>query len=409
MKNLNRKTFICIKKALFAIFCAAFMISLLIFPTTAVASSTRGLNLWLGIVFPTIFPFLVCSEILNKTGFIKVIGVLFDCIMRPMFGVPGCASFAFVIGLISGYPVGAKITSELRTEGLITKIEAEKLLTFTNNSGPLFIIGAVATGILKMPQVGIFLLLSHILASLTVGILFKFYKNKGSVLCNNKKLNSFTKFKCELLKYLKVSDHNIGEILIESIKNSISTILAIGGFIILFSVIISILVDTGVILLISKVILSFLTTTQIQEETIISFISGLFEITSGINMLSLAHNVDINQKLSAISFIIGFAGLSIHAQVLGITAKSDISIKPYLLGKFMHGMFSTVYTIILTKTFIPYTNNIEAFSKFNSTQYSPNFFEYFMFSIKGLLLIFAMIIFFILVSFIPSIKRKNFI
>ena len=55
----------------------------------------------------------------------------------------GIGAYAFIMGIISGYPVGAKIVTEFRKNGDCSRAEAERLLAFTNNSGPLFIIGSV--------------------------------------------------------------------------------------------------------------------------------------------------------------------------------------------------------------------------------------------------------------------------
>ena len=63
--------------------------------------------------------------------------------MRPLFGVPGEGAFALIMGTISGYPMGAKIVADLKEKESVNKVEAERLLAFTNNSGPLFVIGAV--------------------------------------------------------------------------------------------------------------------------------------------------------------------------------------------------------------------------------------------------------------------------
>ena len=77
-------------------------------------------------------------------------------------------------GIISGYPVGAKIVTKFREEGICTKAEAERLLAFTNNSGPLFIIGTVGISLFGNTTIGILLFITHLLACITVGILFRF-------------------------------------------------------------------------------------------------------------------------------------------------------------------------------------------------------------------------------------------
>ena len=140
--------------------CLVFILCLVAFPKTAVEAASKGINLWLGIVFPSLFPFFAASEILVSSGFIKAAGILLEPVMRPLFNVPGSGSFALLMGVTSGYPVGAKITCDLHKNGLVTKTEAERLLAFTNNSGPLFIIGAVATGMYGVPSLGLFLLAS---------------------------------------------------------------------------------------------------------------------------------------------------------------------------------------------------------------------------------------------------------
>ena len=63
--------------------------------------------------------------------------------MKPLFNISGEGAFALIMGIISGYPTGAKIATIFRENGTCTKEECERLLSFTNNSGPLFIIGTV--------------------------------------------------------------------------------------------------------------------------------------------------------------------------------------------------------------------------------------------------------------------------
>ena len=172
--NFKPTSVIYLKRLSLPIICSVFVLLLIIFSNTAVASASRGLNLWLNVVFPSLFPFFVASEILYRTGFIKSLGILLEPIMRPLFNVPGCGSFALAMGITSGYPVGAKLTAKMREEKLLTKTESERLLSFTNNSGPLFIIGAVAVGMFNNPKIGFVLLFGHILACITVGIFFRF-------------------------------------------------------------------------------------------------------------------------------------------------------------------------------------------------------------------------------------------
>lgn len=331
--------------------CIVFVLCLLIFSKTAVAAASRGLNLWFDIVFPSLFPFFVASEILNATGFAKAAGILLEPVMRPVFNIPGSGSLALLMGIASGYPTGAKITCDLRMKGAVTKTEAERLLAFSNNSGPLFITGAVATGMYGAPALGLFLLACHIAACLTVGVLFRFYGHEHTPPANARKDRILARFRQELRQPPGSSGTNAATLFGDAVRNSISLILAIGGFIILFSVIINLLLDSGVVGLLASASATVLSPLGIDKNTVTALISGFFEITTGSSLTSALKGIPLTQQLPAASFIIGWAGLSVHSQVLSITGRTDISIKPYLFGKLLQGVLAAMYTWMGLKLF----------------------------------------------------------
>lgn len=321
-----------------------FIILLIIFPSQSFKSAQFGFNLWLNIVFPSLFPFFVASELLNGTGLMRVIGVLLEPIMRPLFNVPGVGSFAFAMGISSGYPVGAKITADFRKSDLCTKTEAERLLAFTNNSSPLFITGAIATGILGHPEIGLILLGCHIAASITVGILFRFYKkNKKETALIQSNQDSRHK-----IHSMPMNLKNIGQKLGDSIKNSINTLLMICGFIVIFCVIINLLISLKFVYFIASCFYFLFQWLNIDSNMASAIISGFFEITTGASYTTYSIS-PITQKIVASAFIVGWGGLSVHAQVASIIADTDISIKPYLTGKFLQGIFSAAYTLLTLK------------------------------------------------------------
>ena len=250
---------------------------------------------------------------------------------------------------------------------MISKPEAERLLAFTNNSGPLFIVGAVAVGMFKLPGAGIYLLVCHILASLTVGIVFGLYGKKGFSGKKSYERNIIKRFKKELCAKDHLTFSNIGEVFGEAIRNSVLLLLNIGGFIIFFSVIINLLIDIGFINYLSGMIYTFLSPAGIKKDIIVSLISGFFELTTGTNLVSQASGASMISKLTAASMIIGWAGLSVHSQVLSIINKTDISIKPYLFGKFLQGIFASIYTFAGIKILGRYFQfDKPAFSPFNN-------------------------------------------
>lgn len=135
--------FIPIKKHALTIIFVLFGIGLIAFSRDNLEASKEGLTLWVTSVVPALLPFFIACELLSHTTIVDFLGKYLSKIMRPLFNVPGEGAFPFIMGIISGYPVGAKIVTNFRKEGICTKEECERLLTFTNNSGPLFIIGTV--------------------------------------------------------------------------------------------------------------------------------------------------------------------------------------------------------------------------------------------------------------------------
>src|SRR5699024_2786605 len=153
-------------------------VSLIIFPSQALEASIRVLNMWWEIVFPYLLPFFITSELLISFGVVHFLVVLFDSIMRPLFKVPGVGSFGWIMGMASGYPTGAKIAVRLREEGQVTKQEAERLISFTNASSPLFLFGAVSIGFFHDTKLGLLFAITHYLGNVCVGLIMRFYGRK---------------------------------------------------------------------------------------------------------------------------------------------------------------------------------------------------------------------------------------
>ena len=326
---------ISMKKNIFTILFIIFLFSLLIFSENTFISAKEGLVLWATKVLPSLFPFFVATELLCKTNIAYELGKYLNKFIRTIFNVPGESFLAIFLGMISGYPIGSKVVCNLKKDKIISKIEAERLIAFTNNSGPLFILGTVGIAMLKSKRLGIILLISHIISSLLVGYFFRFWK-KDKFDINFKEI-------CYSTGIVPIKLSNIGEIIGDSIKKAIYSLFTIGGFIVLFSVIISILNSSGIINLVSLLLNNF----GIPKDISIASITSFIELTNGLNLLS---TININYSLVTIlliSFFLGFGGICIMLQVYSIIAKENISIKPYIYGKVLQGFFSVIITYII--------------------------------------------------------------
>ena len=355
MQNINstkvntRFLFISVKKYILPTIFCLFTICLVIFSKSNLTAAKNGLVLWANNVVPSLLPFFIATELLGYTNVVNKLGKLLNPIMRPIFNVPGVGSYALLMGIISGYPTGAKIVCNLKEQGLLTDVESERLLAFTNNSGPLFILGTVGVSLFGNTLIGFLLLLTHILACISVGILFRFWRRTENQNFSNLKIN--IKNNKQLVNF-----SNLGEVLGKSITSSISTIVMIGGFVVLFSVVLSILKNSNIIELLAHIIFPFFRLFGIQDFNFCtSFISGFLELTNGVMSISTIPCKNISINIILTSFLLGFAGISILLQVYSIIAKSDISIKPYIVGKLLHGLFAALYTFLFI-TYCPIFN-----------------------------------------------------
>ena len=259
-------------------------------------------------------PFFIATELLNNTDIPKTIGNLFHKIMRPLFNVPGIGAYALFMGIISGYPIGAKIVTNFRNNNLCTKEEAERLITFTNNSGPLFILGTVGITLFYDTSIGLLLFFTHLLSSISVGIIFRFWKiNKGI----NESRNSYTTNKI-------ISFQSLGDILSKSIMSSIHSVVLIGGFIVLFGLILSVLQKAYLFHLVNLFFVPSFKILGINTEFIIPILTGLLELTNGVVAVSSVINRNLAVNIIICAFLLGFGGISIMLQVLSIISKSDL-------------------------------------------------------------------------------------
>lgn len=323
---------ISLKNVITPIILCGFMIFLILFSTSNIIAAKNGLELWATTVVPSLFPFLFATELLSKTKVVQYLGKTLNKIMRPLFNVPGEAAFAFIMGLISGYPIGAKIVTDFRNTGICTKDEGNRMLAFTNNSGPLFIIGTIGIGLFANKTIGLLLFVTHFMACITIGIIFKFFSKNN---LNDLSHNSY-----------KPNIHS---------TNSISTILMIGSYVVIFSVVISILNQLHILDLFAIAISPLLRLLNINISFAIPILSGIVELTNGVNLVSLVHVKDISTNIAICAFLLGFGGISVCLQVYSIISKSDLSIKKYIIGKFFQGVFASIYTLLALK-YIPVFN-----------------------------------------------------
>ncbi|ODA40929.1 sporulation integral membrane protein YlbJ [Desulfosporosinus sp. BG] len=311
-------------------------LSMFIYPQEVLSSAGGGLTLWWRFVLPALLPFFILSELLMAAGFVHFLGILLESFMRPLFRLPGKAAFVVAMGYTSGFPMGAVLTARLRQTGEITRVEGERLLAFTNNPSPGFMFGAVASGMLGKPTLGIVLVSSVYLANIIVGILFRFYRvTPGSQQTTN--LPSFKRAWYEMKNAQAKDNRAFGQILGDAIRQSTTTVLMVAGFMAFFSVILRLLNTWHITLLLAT--LSHSVIRIVQIPVFLAFFNGLFEMTLGcqetIRALSSLH-----QQVALITLLMGWGGLSVFAQVAGLISGTDLRFSSFVVARALQAIIA---------------------------------------------------------------------
>ena len=304
---------------IFALFTVFF---LLFFPKEMIYAAKNGLLIWFNNVIPSLFPFMITVNIITSKS-LKISNFL-SCCFEKLFNTNPHGITAYVFGMLSGYPLGAKITSDLYFNKQISSADVQKLLFFCCNAGPMFIIGTVACEIINIPFVGYIILVSSFLSNTLCGII------SGRILFSPKERFSIS-FCC--VENKKSS----------AVENSCEAIVKVGGYIILFSVITEILSLTGITEFFAKCISLFTPLGFIESKALFS---GIFEMTCGIKEIS-ASTAPVAVKSALGAFVLSFGGLSVIFQSADFLKGTKISIPLFVFGKLLNGILTSVFTYVI--------------------------------------------------------------
>lgn len=296
---------------------------LLIFPTQMVAAAVEGVELCLNVLVPSLLPFFVISSLIVELGLADMAARGLSPVMGRLFNVGGQCAGALILGFIGGYPVGARTVINLYDSGRCSKSEAERMLAFCNNSGPAFIFGVVGAGIFSSSAVGAVLYLTHIAASVLVGLIFRNYGGGShtSVTAKNSRAVPFP------------------QAFVSSVTSAFSSCLNICSFVIFFTVLIRLMFLSGVITALAELIGALFGVFGMDSLWAEKLLTGLIELTSGVWSLRDVSD-SLRGSVAMAAFMLGWAGLSVHCQVLSFLYKSGLSAKSYIAGKLLHGVLS---------------------------------------------------------------------
>lgn len=291
------------KKILVLVCMIAFFILMLLFPKETFNGASSGLLLWFQIIIPTLLPFIIISNLLIHTNAVMYISVAIKPFIQKLFRVSEYGCYAVFVGFLCGYPMGAKVIADLLKTEKISETEGQYLLSFCNNTSPMFIISFIVMQNFRNESLLlatiVILYLAPVICSFIFRHFYTFSYKKGS---NSSKKNVFH-FNFGMIDYC--------------IMNGFETITKVGGYIILFSIIFSI--GTTI--------------------PFIQYILPTLEITNGITFIMMFH-LPLTLYFPICLAITSFGGACAIAQTNSMIQNTKLRISQYIVPKFLTGVFS---------------------------------------------------------------------
>lgn len=262
-------------------------------------------------VFVSIFPFIILSDILFYFNYDLFLKKIFGNIISKLFNVSKSTSIIYVLSILTSHPTNSVYIKEMLDRKEIDENDINKILLTTYFPSIAFVIGTIGIGIYHSIKTGVFLYLTILIKNILIGI---FLRGKNL----SKEIQS-----------IKKNNITLQETISNSIIKGINISYTILGNIIIFTIIINLLNNYLNI-----------------NSTILSLISGMLEMTSGIFMISNL-NINLSQKILLTSFILNFSGLSIIFQTTSILNKYKINIKKILIIKLIFSIIAILLVAFL--------------------------------------------------------------
>ena len=280
---------------------------LLLSPNTSAQACRDALSLCAQTVIPSLFPFFVLSSLLVSGGGGDAFSALLGGVMRPLFGLGGAGASALTLGLLGGYPVGARTVAELYGAGTLEKKEAERLLGFCNNAGSGFILGICGGTVLHSSRAGLYLYLVHTASALLTGIL----------LCRDLPRRG--------AGYRKTTQNAdvapFASLFSAAVRGALTGILNVCAFVVLFLVLLR--------------LLAAMLPAAVSTSALYPLLLGFLELTNGVTALP-----STRVGFVCCAVLLAWGGLSVHAQTLSVLDGTSLSTRFYWQGKMMQAALS---------------------------------------------------------------------
>lgn len=347
----------------------------LLMPGVALEASLKGLSVWWEVLFPALFPFFVLSEVLLGFGIVHLAATLLDPLMRPLFRIPGAGGFVLALSFGAGYPIGARLTSQLMEQNLLSRGEGERLVAMTTTSDPIFLIGAVCLGFFGRLDIVPVLAAAHYGGAMLLGLLLRWRKDvpepEPALEERSRKVPKTppsadgyppqpSKLGLGRIKQAILAMHRarmadgrpFGIVLNQAVKSSLALMIVVGGLVVCFSATLQLLLHSGLLLPLKHAIVLVLRMFGLEPGLAGAFVQGAFEVTLGNAAAAAGAAPDgipaaLIDRVAAAAFVLSWAGLSVHAQVAGLMGRTGWRYGPFARSRLLHAGMSVALVYLL--------------------------------------------------------------
>ncbi len=286
---------------------AFFAVFLALWEIEAVSEAMRqALSLCAVAIVPSLFPFMILTSLLSNSRFGRRI---LSFLSRPfgiILGLTAPAATAYFLGLLFGFPLGARSVALSLKEGILEKEEGEKVLLFCNNASPAFVIGSVGKTMLGDIRIGFFLFLLQFVTSFFTGLLLRRRKNP--------------------LVFSKSPPQALPLSFSEIVRECTLQMLTVCSYVLFFSVIATLL------------------SVPIASNSLRVALACFLEIGAG---CGLASSLLPMHAIPFCAFAICFSGISVFYQCKDAVRDTDLTMQKYLPIKLLCGLAGFILASVL--------------------------------------------------------------
>ena len=289
--------------------------SMLSFPQTVFTGASYGLVLWFRHVLPTLLPYMILINVLICTPALHWICRITSTFLCPLLGTSYYGTFAVLTGFLCGYPMGAKTTSDLLNVNKISRSEASYLLSFCNNTSPAFILSYVVAQNMKERNLCIPFYLILTFTPLMLSFIFRLFYRLPESSCSFPQVTPGS--------FSNPSESISNSFLDRCILNAFESVTKVGGYMMMFSVLIQLLAS-------------------VLPNTIFSLLLySSLEISTGIRLL-FSSALYTTEKIILCAFLTSFGGWCCIAQTYSMISGSQLPILPYIAEKLVTALVTSL-------------------------------------------------------------------